>query len=100
MFILHAFTDVSQRAVVDSWRSNEEGRELINQTFPVGVDQLFNMLYTNSKFFQDFHLSRKTFGKSLETDLIALSLIEHGRVSAPNTETIYQGYEVVFSRGS
>ncbi|KAL3280124.1 hypothetical protein HHI36_017629 [Cryptolaemus montrouzieri] len=37
-----------------------EGRQLLNEILPLHVDQLFTLLFTNSKFFLDFHASRKT----------------------------------------
>ena len=37
-----------------------EGRQLINEVYPLHVDQLFTLLFTSSKFFLDFHASRKT----------------------------------------
>lgn len=40
--------------------SNHEGRQVLNETFPMNVDQLFTLLFTNSKFFLDFHASRRT----------------------------------------
>ena len=42
-----------------------EGRELANEVYPMNVDQLFTLLFTNSKFYMDFHANRKTFGKAI-----------------------------------
>ena len=47
---------------LDKWRSTQEGRELTNEVYPINVDQLFTLLFTNSKFYRDFHANRKTFG--------------------------------------
>ncbi|XP_035734685.1 protein Aster-B-like isoform X2 [Vespa mandarinia] len=44
--------------------SPHEGRELYKTIFPIHIDQLFTLLFTNSKFFLDFHTARKT------TDLV------------------------------
>lgn len=44
--------------------SLHEGRQMTNATLPIYIDQLFTLLFTNSKFFLDFHTSRKT------TDLV------------------------------
>ncbi|XP_018305385.1 GRAM domain-containing protein 1B isoform X1 [Mycetomoellerius zeteki] len=44
--------------------SLHEGRQINKATLPIYIDQLFTLLFTNSKFFLDFHTSRKT------TDLI------------------------------
>lgn len=44
--------------------SPHEGRQLVNTTLPIHIDQLFTLLFTNSKFFLDFHSARKT------TDLV------------------------------
>ncbi|XP_015524973.1 protein Aster-B isoform X1 [Neodiprion pinetum] len=41
-----------------------DGRQLCNATLPIHIDQLFTLLFTNSKFFLDFHTARKT------TDLV------------------------------
>ncbi|CAL7941744.1 unnamed protein product [Xylocopa violacea] len=41
-----------------------EGRQISKATFPIHIDQLFTLLFTNSKFFLDFQTSRKT------TDLV------------------------------
>lgn len=40
--------------------SPHEGRELYKAIFPIHIDQLFTLLFTNSKFFLDFHTARKT----------------------------------------
>ena len=48
---------------VDSWKTNQEGREIVSQVFPVPVDDLFSLLFGNSKFYNEFQESRKTFGK-------------------------------------
>ncbi|XP_025830543.1 GRAM domain-containing protein 1B isoform X2 [Agrilus planipennis] len=37
-----------------------EGRTMFNEVMPIHVDQLFTLLFTSSKFFLDFHASRKT----------------------------------------
>lgn len=44
--------------------SLHEGRQLNKSTLPIHIDQLFTLLFTNSKFILDFHTARKT------TDLI------------------------------
>ncbi|KAL6440709.1 hypothetical protein ACFW04_003283 [Cataglyphis niger] len=44
--------------------SLHEGRQLNKASLPIHIDQLFTLLFTNSKFFLDFHTARKT------TDLI------------------------------
>lgn len=41
-----------------------EGRQMNKAILPIHVDQLFTLLFTNSKFFLDFHTARKT------TDLV------------------------------
>ncbi|KYN03970.1 GRAM domain-containing protein 1B, partial [Cyphomyrmex costatus] len=40
--------------------SSHEGRQINKTTLPIYIDQLFTLLFTNSKFFLDFHTSRKT----------------------------------------
>ena len=47
---------------LDKWRSTQDGREMTNEVYPINVDQLFTLLFTNSKFYRDFHANRKTFG--------------------------------------
>lgn len=37
-----------------------DGRQLMNEIFHIHIDQLFTLLFTNSKFFLDFHAARKT----------------------------------------
>lgn len=43
--------------------SLHEGRQISKAIFPVHIDQLFTLLFTNSKFFLDFQTARKTTGK-------------------------------------
>ncbi|XP_034253149.1 protein Aster-B-like isoform X3 [Thrips palmi] len=40
--------------------SQHEGRQMLRVVLPVSVDQLFTLLFTNSKFFVDFHVSRNS----------------------------------------
>jgi len=54
-------SSLEMASAIDAWRSGVEGRELISQVFPISVDQLFTQLFTNSKFFLDFHATRKSF---------------------------------------
>ncbi|GLV31450.1 GRAM domain containing 1B [Carabus blaptoides fortunei] len=37
-----------------------EGRQVLNESYPMHVDQLFTLLFTSSKFYLDFHASRRT----------------------------------------
>ncbi|XP_059095137.1 protein Aster-A-like [Tigriopus californicus] len=48
----------------EEWQAAQEGREMTNQVYNMDVDMLFTFLFTNSKFYADFHKSRKT------TDLV------------------------------
>ena len=50
---------------LEKWRNSVEGRVLANEVYPMSVDQLFTLLFTNSKFYMDFHANRKTFGKPI-----------------------------------
>ncbi|VDP11712.1 unnamed protein product [Soboliphyme baturini] len=43
--------------------SNHEGREMLNDVFPMTVDQLFIWLFTDSKFFRMVHEVRNTTSK-------------------------------------
>ena len=56
-------TELEIDLTLDKWRTLVEGRELVNEAYPISVDQLFTLLFTNSKFYLDFHANRKTFGK-------------------------------------
>ncbi|KYB29361.1 protein Aster-B isoform X2 [Tribolium castaneum] len=40
--------------------STHEGRQIMNEIVPIHIDQLFTLLFTSSKFYLDFHASRKT----------------------------------------
>ncbi|XP_069702511.1 protein Aster-B-like isoform X3 [Periplaneta americana] len=40
--------------------SSHEGRKIIRATIPIHIDLLFTMLFTNSKFYLDFHSVRRT----------------------------------------
>ncbi|XP_049820318.1 protein Aster-B-like isoform X3 [Aethina tumida] len=40
--------------------SKHGGRQLVKETMPIHLDQLFTLLFTSSKFYLDFHASRKT----------------------------------------
>ncbi|KAF2903329.1 hypothetical protein ILUMI_02855 [Ignelater luminosus] len=64
-------TDMSDTTESDAERNNKfqksasctaphEGRQVMNEVIPMHVDQLFTLLFTSSKFFLDFHASRKT----------------------------------------
>lgn len=37
-----------------------EGRQLVHTILPVNVDALFTVLFSNSKFLNEFHKARKT----------------------------------------
>ncbi|KOC61144.1 GRAM domain-containing protein 1B [Habropoda laboriosa] len=63
-------SEAEKHAIKPSVRSSilctspHEGRQISKATFPVHIDQLFTLLFTNSKFFLDFQTARKT------TDLV------------------------------
>ncbi|KAG5861896.1 hypothetical protein JTB14_007495 [Gonioctena quinquepunctata] len=40
--------------------SAHDGRVVMNEVFPIHIDQLFTLLFTSSKFYLNFHASRKT----------------------------------------
>ncbi len=40
-----------------------DGRECLNEVFPIDVDTVFNNYFNDSKFFRDFHDSKKSFGR-------------------------------------
>lgn len=43
------------------WRQSKNAREIISRNFELNIDDLFTLLFTNSKFFYDFQAERKTF---------------------------------------
>jgi len=43
------------------WRRSKDAREVLNKNFKINIDDLFTLLFTNSKFFYDFQAERKTF---------------------------------------
>lgn len=51
-------------AALERWRAQAEGKEMVDETFPVDVDNAFTMLFTNSKFFMDFQKERKSTGET------------------------------------
>ncbi|KAL1518139.1 hypothetical protein ABEB36_001809 [Hypothenemus hampei] len=40
--------------------ATHEGKKLLDDEYPIHIDQLFTLLFTSSKFYLDFHASRKT----------------------------------------
>nr|XP_012149577.1 PREDICTED: GRAM domain-containing protein 1B-like isoform X3 [Megachile rotundata] len=63
-------SEAEKHALKSSVRGNivctslHEGRQINQAIFPVHIDQLFTLLFTNSKFYLDFQTARKT------TDLV------------------------------
>lgn len=47
-----------------------EGRQINKATLSMHIDHLFTLLFTNSKFFLDFHTSRKTTGNKNNNSII------------------------------
>ena len=43
------------------WRQSKVARQFISRNFDLNIDDLFTLLFTNSKFFYDFQSERKTF---------------------------------------
>lgn len=43
------------------WRQSKNAREILSRNFNIAIDDLFTLLFTNSKFFYDFQAERKTF---------------------------------------
>ncbi len=43
--------------------ADHEGREFLNMVVPMSVDQLFILLFTDSKFFKDFQKNRRATGR-------------------------------------
>jgi len=44
----------------EAWRQSKDAREIISRNFSLNIDDLFTLLFTNSKFFYDFQAERKT----------------------------------------
>lgn len=51
--------------------SSHEGRQMLRVVLPISVDQLFTLLFTNSKFFVDFHISRNSSSKNISNSIAA-----------------------------
>ena len=65
VFVLSTDPRAAQ-AGFERWRSRpelESGRETCSAVFPVDVDTLFTLCFTNSKFMKEFREERKTFGE-------------------------------------
>jgi len=45
----------------EAWRQTKVAKEVLNTNFTLNIDDLFTLLFTNSKFFYDFQAERKTF---------------------------------------
>eukprot|EP00096_Caligus_rogercresseyi_P009391 TRINITY_DN3184_c0_g1_i1.p1 TRINITY_DN3184_c0_g1~~TRINITY_DN3184_c0_g1_i1.p1 ORF type:complete len:623 (-),score=170.89 TRINITY_DN3184_c0_g1_i1:283-2151(-) len=45
---------------LEEWMARTSGREMVDETLHMPVDTLFTYYFTDSKFFLDFHSSRKT----------------------------------------
>ena len=43
------------------WRQSKNAREILSRNYSINIDDLFTLLFTNSKFFYDFQAERKTF---------------------------------------
>ena len=43
------------------WRQSKNAREILSRNYDLNIDDLFTLLFTNSKFFYDFQAERKTF---------------------------------------
>ncbi|XP_070393841.1 protein Aster-B-like isoform X1 [Dermacentor albipictus] len=54
-------SDSSDTAEPPECPSTHEGRQILNLTLPLSVDQLFTLLFTGSRFFHDLLTSRKTY---------------------------------------
>nr|XP_037278717.1 protein Aster-A-like isoform X3 [Rhipicephalus microplus] len=54
-------SDSSDTAEPPECPSTHEGRQILNLTLPMSVDQLFTLLFTGSRFFHDLLTSRKTY---------------------------------------
>lgn len=60
--------------------SLHEGRQINKTTLPMHIDQLFTLLFTNSKFFLDFHTARKTTGNKIIPLLLSYIVSENACV--------------------
>ena len=40
----------------EAWRQSKDAREIISRNFSLNIDDLFTLLFTNSKFFYDFQV--------------------------------------------
>ena len=56
-----AMASVTDILTYQVWRQSKNAREFISRNFDLNIDDLFTLLFTNSKFFYDFQSERKTF---------------------------------------
>ena len=48
--------DMTSQLTLEAWREGKPGREMLSRTFPIDIDELFTLLFTNSRFFYDFQV--------------------------------------------
>ena len=53
MIISASTTDI---LTYEAWRQSKDAREIISRNFSLNIDDLFTLLFTNSKFFYDFQV--------------------------------------------
>jgi len=56
-----SLVDLTSMLTFQAWRQDKEGREMLTKCFSINIDELFTLLFTNSKFFYDFQAERNTF---------------------------------------
>ena len=49
----------------EAWRQSKDAREIISRNFSLNIDDLFTLLFTNSKFFYDFQVIIIDFNSTL-----------------------------------
>jgi hypothetical protein len=56
-----SLVDLTSMLTFQAWRQDKDGREMLTKTLCINIDELFTLLFTNSKFFYDFQAERNTF---------------------------------------
>lgn len=69
------YTESENDTEVNCPCTSHSGKEILNCVFPISVDQLFLLLFTDSVFFRKLHEDRKTTGKWVLVGVEMLGLI-------------------------
>lgn len=56
---------------------HDDGKVVVDTVIPCDVNTLFTMLFTNSKFYLEFHTMRKTFGNKRVCAFVSIILVQN-----------------------